>query len=361
MPFEARQRALPRFGIPDVMADTSVWMAIEHGTCGSWKSVQRLIAADLPQCASLAELANVVEAMAIARPRWPDEAAAEVQRYLRDLGGRLPVLESALQAATGEAQRRIHPQVIRLADSIRRLEAEKFVLLRWYNNWRRVPPLRHRLASLNDEPRRVAHPHATALASTRNALERVRSNPQAKAAQRVSQREQRLSRLQAVQATGEHVGAMAECQMARILVRGLSDEFHLFHDVNVEADNWIFDGRERRKSAQIDHVVVGPGGVFVIETKRWSKAFTAGGDYYDPYRQVRWAGKLLHFALSKACGQKIKVREVLATTGSLPNKPAESYAKVCAPEGVCGYIRHFKPELGESARTTALSVLSRLC
>lgn len=336
-------------------------MAIEHGTCGSWKSVRRLIADDLPHCASLGELDRSIDALAAARPRWPDEAAAEVSQYVAELRARVPALESAIRATIGDAQRRVAPEAARIADSIRRLTSARFPLLRWYNNWYRIPPLRRRLARLRDEPELAASEHATALASANRELERLRLNPQAEVTQRVSQQEQRLHRLQAVRTTSEHAGAVAECQMAAMLARGLADEFHLFHDVNVAADDWIFDGREHRKSAQIDHVVVGGGGVFVIETKRWSKAFTDGGDYYDPFRQVRWAGKLLHLVLSDACGQKTKVREVLATTGALPNKPADSYAKVLAPEGVCGYVRWFKPELSDAARSTILATLSGLC
>lgn len=336
-------------------------LAIEHGTCGSWKAVRRMIAADLPGCASLAELDQAIDSLVVSRPQWPDDVAREVQQYLLDLSGRLPSLESSLQAAIRDTHRQIQTEVDHLTHAIRRLEAETFFLLRWFNQWRRVPPLRQRLAWLNGAPDRAAQPHAATLASTQKELARVRSNPQAEADHRVGQREQRLARLQGVQKSGEHAGASAECQMARILVRGLPDEFHIFHDVNVEADRWIWDGQEHRKSSQIDHVVVGPGGVFVIETKWWSKAFAAGGGYYDPYRQVKWAGKLLHFALSDACGKKIRVREVLATTGSLPNKPADSFAKVCAPEGVCGYVRYFKPELTAAIRTTAQSLLDRLC
>lgn len=320
-----------------------------------------MIAADLPGCASLAELDQTIESLVVLRPQWPDDAAREVQQYLLDLAGRLPSLESSLQAAVRDTHRQIQPEVERLTNSIRRLEAEKFFLLRWFNQWWRVPPLRQRLAWLMGAPDRAAQPHAAALASIQRELDRVRSNPQAEANYRVGQREQRLARLQGVQKSGEHAGASAECRMARILARGLPDEFHVFHDVNVEAERWSWDGREHRKSAQIDHVVVGPGGVFVIETKWWSRAFAAAGGYYDPYRQVKWAGKLLHFALSDACGQKIRVREVLATTGSLPNKPADSFAKICAPEDVCGYVRYFKRELTDAIRTTALSLLDRLC
>ena len=149
--------------------------------------------------------------------------------------------------------------------------------------------------------------------------------------------------------------------MARRLLHGLPDDWHVFHDVNVEQCRWSYENGKHRRFAQIDHVVVGPGGVFVLETKRWSQSFVSAGHYYDPYEQVEWAAKLLYRLLNDGARQKIRVREVIASHGALPPKPADSYAKVLPPGEVCGYIRRFKTELDDSARAAVVAELTRLC
>lgn len=52
-------------------------------------------------------------------------------------------------------------------------------------------------------------------------------------------------------------GYTGEAMVANIL-ENLSDEFHVFHDV-----------RHRDLAGNIDHLLVGPTGVFVLETKNW--------------------------------------------------------------------------------------------
>ena len=53
-------------------------------------------------------------------------------------------------------------------------------------------------------------------------------------------------------------GAEGEKVVAEILETQLSDEYHVFHDVR-------FPGRK----SNIDHIVVGPSGVFILNTKNW--------------------------------------------------------------------------------------------
>jgi len=164
-----------------------------------------------------------------------------------------------------------------------------------------------------------------------------------------------------VRKSPEYVGAVAECEQAQLLISQLPEAFHVFHDVNVETNDWVWDGHEHRRSAQIDHVVVCAGGVFVIETKLWSRSFVAEGRYHDPYKQVRWAGKLLHLVLTDECSQKIRVREVISTIGSMPPKPSDSYAKVLRPGEVSGYVRWFPAELDERLVHRVATTISRWC
>lgn len=57
----------------------------------------------------------------------------------------------------------------------------------------------------------------------------------------------------------------------------LPDNYHVFNDVKIDFGDWIYwkngrDGDKIIKTSQIDHLVVGPTGIILIETKKWRRA-----------------------------------------------------------------------------------------
>src|SRR5260370_36159291 len=90
-------------------------------------------------------------------------------------------------------------------------------------------------------------------------------------------------------------------------------------------------------SAQFDHVVLPPAGVFVIETKRWSHRFVESGDFYSPFDQVSRASYLCYDLLRGSLGNT-GVRSIIVCVGSLPEAPRDSYIKVVRPESLHTYI-----------------------
>jgi hypothetical protein len=89
-------------------------------------------------------------------------------------------------------------------------------------------------------------------------------------------------------------GWEGEKQVAKLLSSKLSDDYILINDL------YLRDG-----GGDIDHVVLGPNGVFVLETKNWSGNITCNGDQWQrlgkrnfsasPSRQVKKnAAKIKH-------------------------------------------------------------------
>ncbi len=141
----------------------------------------------------------------------------------------------------------------------------------------------------------------------------------------------------------EFKGAIAELGLIESLSK-LPDNFIIVNDVKlVSSDSIYFDG-EWLISAQIDHVVVSPAGVFVIEAKNWSKSFSENGDFFDPYQQLKRSSylcrKFLHGRLKGAT-----VKSIIAHNGNIPKKPDDSYAKVLHFNEVYGYIYWFKKNI----------------
>lgn len=105
------------------------------------------------------------------------------------------------------------------------------------------------------------------------------------------------------------LGAQGEVRVSRQLSR-LPDDFTIIHDYNLEFtkplhgrqnDDYIF-------SIQIDHLVIGPTGVFLIETKHWSKTSQENRNFFSPVRQL----KRSNFAIFVKLNQAIKNGSIVA-------------------------------------------------
>ena len=77
-------------------------------------------------------------------------------------------------------------------------------------------------------------------------------------------------------------GQYGENKVRKVL-RGLGNEYTVFNDIRLPAP--------RGKSTQIDHLVVSPYGVTVIETKNWSKAWLFCGPADRHWTLLRTYGR----------------------------------------------------------------------
>ena len=65
-------------------------------------------------------------------------------------------------------------------------------------------------------------------------------------------------------------GWQGEKSVTKLLSKTLSNDYSLINDV------YLHDG-----GGDIDHIVLGPNGVFVLETKNWSGKITCSGDQWQ--------------------------------------------------------------------------------
>ena len=77
-------------------------------------------------------------------------------------------------------------------------------------------------------------------------------------------------------------GLKGEGEVARLLADGLDNDYYVYNDIRI---------RSGFRSAQVDHVVVGPCGVVLIETKNWRGRMV--GDVQDKaWQQYRFSDSL---------------------------------------------------------------------
>ena len=82
-------------------------------------------------------------------------------------------------------------------------------------------------------------------------------------------------------------GAEGEEKAERELSK-LSDKYVVINDYQQTFSKPIYDKRneDRIYSIQIDHIVIGPTGIYLIETKNWSKDSMENPDLFSPVKQL---------------------------------------------------------------------------
>lgn len=165
-----------------------------------------------------------------------------------------------------------------------------------------------------------------------------------------------ISALESIAASSELPGAIAERAVINEL-RRLPDEYVLMNDVHLEYDRYIhFDG-DYLKTAQLDHVLIGPAGVYVVETKNWSQEFVANGEYFSPFKQVKRASYLCYRIL-KETGCSCRVRSVVACAGAVPPKPPDSRIAVVPITRLLSFVQYGEWALSAQQRDEIRRVLS---
>ena len=143
-------------------------------------------------------------------------------------------------------------------------------------------------------------------------------------------------------------------------LRGLPDTFHVIND-HVVQFSWSIYCRRRNehiRSAQIDHVVVGPTGVFVLETKNWRRE-TFDENAGRPHDQADRCGFALWVELANHVrGEKPPVASVVVTTRPMPVTKHGYVAQVSAA-AVCNHILTRKTKLGTGDVEDIVDILLR--
>ncbi|MGN6400689.1 MAG: NERD domain-containing protein [Flavisolibacter sp.] len=151
-------------------------------------------------------------------------------------------------------------------------------------------------------------------------------------------------------------GALGEQKVVKIL-EALSDEYYLINDFAVAFSPAIYNRQENDyiKSVQIDHILVGPSGIFLIETKNWSQKSMESLSLRSPVQQIKRTSfvlfKLLNNEISKYHlrldthhwgEKKISIRNLIVLTNTKPKEEFQ-YVKILTVNELIGYVNYFKP------------------
>lgn len=156
-------------------------------------------------------------------------------------------------------------------------------------------------------------------------------------------------------------GALGEQKVVKAL-EALSDEHYLINDFSVSFSPALFNKKEIDyiQSVQIDHILVAPSGVFLIETKNWSEKSLENLSLRSPVEQIKRANFALYKLLNTGIGiyrlnlenhhwgdKQIPVKNLIVLTNTKP-KGEFQYVKILTLNELVNYINYFKPVFSNS-------------
>lgn len=121
-------------------------------------------------------------------------------------------------------------------------------------------------------------------------------------------------------------GAEGEEKVSQELSR-LPDTYTVINDYRLKFSQPIYDRNndDRIHSIQIDHVVVGPTGLYLIETKNWSRDSVENTELFSPIKQL----KRNNFAMFVLLNQAVERGEIDNFSNHWGNRKASPKSILC--------------------------------
>jgi hypothetical protein len=151
-------------------------------------------------------------------------------------------------------------------------------------------------------------------------------------------------------------GAIGEQKVVKAL-ETLPDDYILINDFSLSFSPAINYKQENEyiKSIQIDHILIAPSGIFLIETKNWSEKSLANISLRSPVSQIKRASyvlfKLLNIEMSNFHlhinkhhwgDKKISIKNLIVLINTKPKEEFQ-FVKILTLNELLGYINYFKP------------------
>lgn len=165
-------------------------------------------------------------------------------------------------------------------------------------------------------------------------------------------------------------GAIGEQKVVDELKR-LSDTYTLINDFSFTFDKSLFHKQQRSyiKSIQIDHLLISTAGIFLIETKNWSKESLKSLSLRSPVEQIKRTNFALFNLLNRSSDfklnphhwgeRKIPIRNLIVLINHKPTEEFQ-YVKILTLNELLGYVEYFKPSLSNQETQEIVDYLVRV-
>jgi len=162
-------------------------------------------------------------------------------------------------------------------------------------------------------------------------------------------------------------GAIGENLVVKEIMK-LSDEYTLINDFNLSFSPPIFNPKlnHRIYTVQIDHVLISRAGIFIIETKNWSKTSVNAISMRSPVEQIKRSNFALYVYITNNITlddhhwgeQKIPIRNLIVMINNKP-KAEFKYVNIKLLRELNAYIKYFEPVLTQNQLTRITTTLTK--
>lgn len=167
-------------------------------------------------------------------------------------------------------------------------------------------------------------------------------------------------------------GAIGETAVVNALQK-LPDDYYLVNDFSLELDPPIYNRRENDRiySIQIDHLLICRAGVFLLETKNWSKSSVESLDLRSPVDQIKRASFALFVLLNSDSrhkrlalprhhwgDRKVPIKNVVVMINHKPRAEFK-HVKVLLLDQLIGYVQYFDQVFSQQEVESIFKSLTR--
>lgn len=165
-------------------------------------------------------------------------------------------------------------------------------------------------------------------------------------------------------------GAIGEKKVEREL-QTLPDNHYIINDFSLVFQKAIYkkSTQEYIKSIQIDHLLVAPSGIFIIETKNWSKHSINNLDFRSPVEQIHRFSFTLFTLLEKNRNnivsyhrwgnKKIPIKSLIVFTQTKPTQEFQ-FIKILNHKEIIKYISYFPSIFSDKETKNIATYLNQL-
>ena len=169
------------------------------------------------------------------------------------------------------------------------------------------------------------------------------------------------------QITPSIFGAIGENKVSKEL-ENLPDDYILINDFNFSFHKAIYNRKENDyiKSIQIDHILISPAGIFLIETKNWSEQSLNNLSLRSPVEQIKRTNFALYRILNNQITtsldhhhwgeRKIPIKSLIVLVNQKPKEEFQ-YVKILTLKELRNYIEYFSPIFSKSETETIANYL----
>ena len=137
-------------------------------------------------------------------------------------------------------------------------------------------------------------------------------------------------------------------------IKKLSDDYILINNFSLALDTPIYYKKDKSKirSIQIDHLLISKAGIFILETKNWSRRTMESTHVRSPVDQIKRSSYALFVLLSKrninlkkhvwGANKEIPIRNIVVMINKKP-KEQFKYVKIKNLKELNAYIEYFEP------------------